>query len=298
MLSDLAVGWVGLGKMGRLMSRRVHQAGAQVFVTSRNPAAVEEMVGEGLTRAASPRQVAENADIVVITTFDAASVQAVLQGKDGVIAGIHRPVLVIDMGTTAVGATREFARMVTATNGAYLDAPVSGGTRGAEEGSLTIMVGGEAGDLKRALPIFSVLGQHVTHVGPVGAGQVAKAANQVIVGLTIAAVAEALALVTEAGIDLKKTHQALQGGFADSRILREHGLRMIQRNFAPGATIAVQRKDMNQALSLAKSLGLEMPMTALAAGRFNAAADRGFDDLDQSAIFKLFESVKLKNGET
>jgi 3-hydroxyisobutyrate dehydrogenase-like beta-hydroxyacid dehydrogenase len=149
--------------------------------------------------------------------------------------------------------------------------------------------------VQRAIPILSVLGDRVTHVGPVCTGQVANAANQVIVGLTIVAVAEAFALASRAGVDLLKTREALQVGFADSRILRDHGFRMIQENYAPGATIAVQRKDMKQALALAKSLGLELPMTTLAAGYFDTAADRGFDDLDQSAVFSSWD-LPIPNG--
>lgn len=290
MLSNLRVGWIGLGKMGRPMSHRIFKAGARVFVNTRNQAAVNEMVGHGMQSAASPRDVARNSDIIILTLFDACSIEAVLTGNDGIIAGFRRGSLVIDMGTTDVVATREFARMVTAVGGSYIDAPVSGGTRSAADGSLTVMVGGTSADVQRAMPLLSVLGDRVTHVGPVGTGQVAKTANQVIVGLTIVALAEAFALASRSGVDLLKTRDALQGGFADSRILREHGSRMIQENYAPGATIAVQRKDLNQALSLAKSLGLELPMTALAVERFNTAADRGFDQLDQSAVFKLTES--------
>jgi len=254
MLKDLSVGWIGLGKMGRPMSQLICKAGARVFVNSRNLAAVDEMVGYGMQAVTSPRDAAKNAEVIVLTLFDAASIQAVLMGEKGIITGLRRGGLVIDMGTTDVVATREFARLVAAVGGSYLDAPVSGGTRGAADGSLTIMVGGASADVQRAMPILSVLGDHVTHVGPVGAGQVAKAANQVIVGLTIVAVAEAFALASRAGVDLLKTREALQGGFADSRILREHGLRMIQENYTPGARIAVQRKDMSQALSLAESL--------------------------------------------
>jgi len=289
MLQDMTVGWVGLGNMGRPMSLRLHKAGAQVFVTSRKRAAVEEMMSHGLRGAETPREVARNADVVIITVFDAASVRAVLEGKEGILAGVRPGSLMIDMGTTDVAATHEFARIAAARNIAYLDAPVSGGAPGAAAGTLTIMVGGEKSHLQRAMPIFSVLGRHVTHVGPVGAGQATKAANQVIVGLTIAAVAEAFELATRAGVDLTKASEALQGGFADSRVLREHGLRMITSNYAPGATIAVQRKDMRQALFLARSLGLEMPLTELAAERFDEVAERGFDHLDQSSIFKLLK---------
>jgi len=289
MLKDMTVGWVGLGNMGRPMSLRLHKAGAQVLVTSRKRATVDEMVSHGLRAAESPREAARHADVVILTVFDAASVRAVLEGEEGILAGLRRGSLIIDMGTTDVDATREFSRIVAKRDSAYLDAPVSGGAPGAAEGTLTIMVGGDATHLRRAMPIFSVLGTHVTHVGPVGAGQATKAANQVIVGLTIAAVAEAFGLVTRAGVDLTKASEALRGGFADSRVLREHGLRMIANNYAPGATIAVQRKDMRQALSLAKSFGLEMPLTELAAERFDKVAKLGFDQLDQSSIFKLVE---------
>jgi len=287
MLKRMHVGWVGLGNMGRPMSLRLHNAGAQVVVTNRTRAAVDEMVRQGLRGVNNPREAASHADVVVVTVFDATSVRAVLEGEDGILAGLRPNGLIIDMGTTDVAATREFAGMAAARGIAYLDAPVSGGAPGAAEGTLTIMVGGAESDLERALPIFSVLGRHVTHVGPVGAGQATKAANQVIVGLTIAAVAEAFSLATRAGVDLAKASEALQGGFADSRVLREHGLRMITSNYAPGATIAVQRKDMRQALSLAKSFGLELPLTELAAERFDEVAELGFDHLDQSSFFKL-----------
>jgi 3-hydroxyisobutyrate dehydrogenase-like beta-hydroxyacid dehydrogenase len=289
MLNDLIIGWVGLGRMGRPMSLRLHKAGATVFVTSRNRATVDEMVAHGLHSAESPRDAARNADVLIITVFDTSAVRSVLEGEQGVLAGLREGALVIDMGTTDIAATREFAQAVAARGGAYLDAPVSGGTRGAAEGTLTIMVGGEASHLQRAVPIFSTLGKNITHVGPAGAGQATKAANQLIVGVTLAAVAEAFALAARAGVDLGKARAALQGGFADSRILQEHGKRMIEGNHAPGGTIAAQRKDMRLVLSLANSLGLELPMTELAAKRFDAVAEHGFDQLDQSAIFKLFE---------
>jgi len=287
MLKNMNVGWVGLGNMGRPMSLRLHRAGAQVFVTSRNQASVAEMVSHGLRGVRTPREVARNADVLILTLFDAASVRDVLAGEQGVLGALRPGSLVIDMGTTDVAATRGFADLAATQNVAYLDAPVSGGARGAAEGTLTIMVGGEESHLQRAMPIFSVLGTHVTHVGPVGAGQATKAANQVIVGLTIAAVAEAFGLICRAGVDISKASEALRGGFADSRVLREHGSRMIRGDYAPGATIEVQRKDMHQALSLAKAIGLEMPLTQLAAERFDEVANLGLRHLDQSAIFKL-----------
>jgi 3-hydroxyisobutyrate dehydrogenase-like beta-hydroxyacid dehydrogenase len=289
MLKNMTIGWVGLGNMGRPMALRLHRAGAQVFFTSRNRATVDEMVSHGLRGTRNPRETARNADVVILTVFDAASVRDVLQGEEGVLAGLRPGSLMVDMGTTDVAATREFADLAAVRDVGYLDAPVSGGALGAAEGTLTIMVGGEAAHLERAMPIFSVLGKRVTHVGPVGAGQATKAANQVIVGVTIAAVAEAFGLALRAGVDVAKASEALQGGFADSRVLREHGSRMIRADFAPGASIAVQRKDMRQALALAKSFGLEMPVTTLAATRFDEVAKLGFDHLDQSSIFKLLK---------
>jgi len=289
MLKNLTIGWVGLGNMGRPMSLRVHRAGAQLFVSSRNRAAVDEMVRHGLHGVTNPREAAQHADVVILTVFDAASVGDVLKGEAGVFAGLRPGSLIIDMGTTDVTATREFALTAAQRNIDYLDAPVSGGVSGAAEGTLTIMVGGEAAHLERAMPILSILGNRVTHVGSVGAGQATKAANQVIVGITIAAVAEAFGLISCAGVDLAKASEALQGGFADSRVLREHGARMIKGDYAPGATISVQRKDMRQALSLAKSFGLHVPLTKLAAERFDQVAELGFDHLDQSAMFKLLK---------
>ena len=289
MLKNMVIGWVGLGNMGRPMSLRLHRAGAQLFVTSRKRDSVDEMARHGLRGVTNPREAARNADVVILTVFDAASVRDVLEGENGVLAGLRPGSLIIDMGTTDVTATRGFALAAAALNIGYLDAPVSGGASGAAEGTLTIMVGGEAACLERAMPILLVLGDRVTHVGPVGAGQATKAANQVIVGLTIAAVAEAFGLVSRAGVDLSKASEALQGGFADSRVLREHGARMIRGDYTPGATIAVQRKDMRQALSLAKSFGLDIPLTRLAAERFDQVAELGFDHLDQSAMFKLLK---------
>jgi 3-hydroxyisobutyrate dehydrogenase-like beta-hydroxyacid dehydrogenase len=287
MLRSVTVGWVGLGNMGRPMSLRLHRAGARVFVTSRNRLAVQEMERVGLRGVSNPRELAEHAEVVILTVFDAASVREVLEGEKGVLAGLRQGSLLIDMGTTDVTATRQFAAMAAGRNIGYLDAPVSGGVSGATQGTLTIMVGGDVKYLERAMPILLALGNRVTHVGPVGAGQVTKAANQMIVGLSIAAVAEAFALVCRAGVDLTKASEALKGGFADSRVLREHGDRMIRGDYAPGATITVQRKDMHQALSLAKSLGFDIPLTRLAADRFDQVAALGFDQLDQSAMFKL-----------
>jgi 3-hydroxyisobutyrate dehydrogenase-like beta-hydroxyacid dehydrogenase len=216
-------------------------------------------------------------------------VEAVLGGDDGILKGLRPGSLVIDMGTTAVTKTRGFAAQVVAAGGAYVDAPVSGGTLGAQGGSLTIMAGGEEEALERARPVLDFLGARLTHVGPVGTGQVAKAANQVIVGLNIGAVAEALMLAARAGADPAKVREALTGGFADSRILEVHGQRIIDGAFKPGAKAQTQLKDLVQALELAAELGIEMPATALSRELFDRLVAMDGEELDHSALIKVLD---------
>ena len=257
------VGFVGLGLMGLPMCINLIKAGLDVVATTRQPEPLQKILEAGAKTASNPRAVAEQAAIVVIMVADTNAVEAVLTGETGILAGVGPDSLIIDMGTTAVMATRGFAAMAAAAGGAYVDAPVSGGTLGAEAGSLTIMAGGEDAAIERARPVLEILGSRLTHVGPVGTGQVAKAANQVIVGLNIGAVAEALMLAAHAGADPARVRQALAGGFADSRILEVHGQRMIDKTFAPGGKVVTQRKDLVQALELAAELGIEMPATRL-----------------------------------
>lgn len=237
----------------------------------------------------TPAEVATRAQILIMMVADTVAVESVLLGEHGIIHDLQDGTLVIDMGTTAVPATREFAKQVVAKGCDYVDAPVSGGTIGAESGNLTIMAGGSDQGFARALPVLQVLGGRITHVGAVGAGQVAKAANQVIVGLNIGAVAEALALAKAAGVDPGKVREALQGGFADSRILEVHGQRMVESDYRLGARCTTQRKDMHQALQFADTLGLDMPATALSRGLYDRLIEEGGADLDHSALFKLLD---------
>ena len=288
-LSGRTIGIVGLGLMGRPMGRNLMAAGARLVVHNRSPGPVGDMAAEGAVPADSPRAVAEEAETVIVMVADTAAVEAVVSGADGVVAGVHPNSLVIDMGTTAFTATQEFARRVADAGGDYVDAPVSGGTVGAEAGALTIMAGGTEAAFQRAGPVFEVLGSRVTHVGGTGTGQVAKAANQVIVGLTIGAVAEALTLARRAGADPAKVRQALRGGFADSRILELHGQRMIDGDFRPGGRATIQRKDMAQALELAAGLGLELPATRLNLGLADVLIAAGSGDLDHAALVKVID---------
>lgn len=285
---DKTVGFIGLGLMGRPMCRNLMKAGLTPVVYNRSPLPRQELVSEGALGAASPAEVAEQADIIVIMVADTPAVENVLTGPDGVLSTLRPDTLLIDMGTTAVPATRRLAALVEEKGALYVDAPVSGGTIGAEAGTLTIMAGGSEQAFALARPVLGLLGERITHVGATGAGQVAKAANQVIVGLNIGAVAEALALARAAGVDPARVRAALRGGFADSRILEVHGQRMLDNNFAPGGKCTTQRKDMHQALELAAELGLEMPATALSRDLYDRLIDAGDGDLDHAALFRLY----------
>jgi len=290
-LAHHTVGFIGLGLMGRPMARNLHAAGATLVVHGRSPGPVAELEALGMTAAASPAETARRAPVCVLMLTDTPAVERVVAGPRGLIEGIGPGSLVIDMGTTAVSATRDLATRVRERGAGYVDAPVSGGTVGAETGSLVIMVGGSERDVARAMPLFEVLGDTVTHVGEVGAGQVAKAANQVIVGLNIGAVAEALTLARRAGVDPARVRDAIAGGFAGSRVLEVHGRRMVTGDFQPGARATVQHKDMTQALELAASLGLELPATALSRALYQKLIDAGHGALDHSALIKAIDDA-------
>lgn len=288
-LCRLTAGWVGLGLMGKPMCANLKRSGAKVIAWNRSQKSLDELVAEGVAEATSPREVAQRTSTIIVMVADTAAVEAVLFGDEGVVAGLQPDALIIDMGTTAVEATRDFAGRVRAAGGDYVDAPVSGGQVGAQNGTLTIMAGGSTGAIDRASPIFRCLGSRFTHVGDVGTGQIAKAANQIIVGLTIGAVAEALALARRAGADLVRVREALRGGFADSRILELHGQRMIEGGFEPGGKCTTQRKDLQQALELARSLGLELPATTLTRNLYDRLIAQGDGSLDHSALYRIID---------
>lgn len=288
-LEGRTIGFIGLGLMGKPMCRNLMEAGANLVVTNRSEPPRLEIATEGATAVDNPSEVASRVDILVMIVADTPAVESVLSAENGVLSNLKPGTLIIDMGTTAVPATRSFAGLVEERGGLYVDAPVSGGTIGAESGNLTIMAGGSEEAFGLALPILEVLGGRITHVGASGAGQVAKAANQVIVGLNIGAAAEALALAKAAGVDPGRVREALKGGFADSRILEVHGQRMVDNVFVPGARCTTQRKDMHQALELAASLELEMPATALSRDLYDKVIEAGGADLDHAGLFTLYD---------
>ena len=251
---------------------------------------VRGRVGDaGAVACASGREVAERADIVFTMVPDTPDVEKVLFGENGVAAGLSAGKLVVDMSSISPIETKQFAERIAALGADYLDAPVSGGEVGAKAASLTIMVGGSEAAFARVQPLFALMGKNITHVGPVGAGQTTKMANQIIVALNIAAVGEALVFASKAGADPAKVRQALMGGFASSRILEVHGERMIKRTFNPGFRIALHQKDLNLALQGAKAMGVALPQTSGAAQLMNACAAQGWDQLDHSALVKALE---------
>ena len=292
-LTHRTIGFIGLGLMGKPMARNLRAAGATMIIHSRSAGPVEELVAEGMTGVDSPADVAAQAETVILMLTDTTAVELVVTGPRGILAGLTADTLVIDMGTTLMTTTQLLAGKVRDAGGVYLDAPVSGGTIGAEAGSLTIMTGGDDNAMNRAAPLFDVLGAKTTHVGGIGAGQVAKAANQVIVGLTIGAIAEGLSLARKAGVDAAKVHEALGGGFADSRILQVHGKRMVDKTFTPGAKSTIQRKDMNQAETLAAVLGFEMPATTLNRSLYDRMIAAGHGDLDHAALIAAIDPTAI-----
>ncbi|RZI81421.1 MAG: NAD(P)-dependent oxidoreductase [Rubrivivax sp.] len=278
---------LGCGLMGSPMSRRLLAAGFPVTVWNRTRAKAQALASAGAQVADTPAQAVATADIVITMLEDGGAVEAVLFGAEGHAAaasGLKPGALVIDMSSILPEQAQAHAQRLSSLGISALDAPVSGGTLGAEAGTLAIMVGGAPQDFQRAQAVFEVLGGAV-HVGPAGSGQLAKLANQMIVGITIGAVAEALLMVERGGADPAMVRQALRGGFAESRILEVHGQRMVEGDFAKRGSLAIQLKDLNNALHTAKGLGFNAPITQHLAALYADAASHGFAGLDQSGLF-------------
>ncbi len=283
------IGFIGLGIMGAPMAGHLLDARHALFVHTRS--ATPEPFASRATVCASAAEVAQRADIVFLMLPDTPDVEKVLFSEGGVAAGLVKGKLVVDCSSIDPIATRDFAQRIAALGCGYVDAPVSGGEVGARAASLTIMCGGAQADFDRARPLLGKMGKNITLVGEVGAGQITKVANQIIVALNIAAVSEALVFASKAGADPARVRQALMGGFASSRILEVHGERMIQRTFAPGFRIALHQKDLNLAMQSARSLGVALPQTAGAAQLMNACAALGHGQADHSALVHALEAL-------
>jgi 2-hydroxy-3-oxopropionate reductase len=284
------VGFVGLGIMGRPMSSNLMRGGHSLSLHSRSGVPAE-LVALGGRACASGREVAERSAVIFTMVPDTPDVEKALFAPGGIAEGLSAGKVVVDMSSIAPEATRRFAAQVQALGAEYLDAPVSGGDVGARQGTLTIMAGGGQATFDLVTPLLALLGKNVTLVGGCGAGQTCKVANQIVVALTIEAVAEALLFASKAGVDPGKVRQALLGGFASSRVLEVHGERMIARNFEPGARVALHQKDLNNALSGARDMGLSLPATALAQQLFNACAAMGGSAWDHSSMVRALEKL-------
>lgn len=285
------IGFIGLGIMGKPMAMNLLKAGYPLSVLARASAGTQEVISAGAKARPTPAAVAEVSDIVITMLPDSPQVEEVILGPNGVLEGIQRGGLIIDMSTVLPATARRVAVAARERGVEALDAPVSGGQVGAQNATLSIMVGGSAEAFQRARPIFEKLGKNIVHVGEAGAGQVTKAANQIVVAVTIAAVSEALVLAAKAGVDPAKVREALLGGFAQSRILDLHGNRMLQRNFQPGFKAKLHRKDLSIILDTARELGVALPATGVVTELMNALIARGGGEMDHSALVTVLEAL-------
>ena len=285
------VGFIGLGIMGRPMARNLLKAGYQVVVYNRTLSRVQELVQEGAHEARSPGEVAERAPVVITMVTDTPDVQEVILGSKGVIEGVQRGSTVVDMSTISPAATREVAARLAEQGAALLDAPVSGGQRGAMDGTLAIMVGGDEAAFQRCLPILQALGRSIIHVGPSGTGQTAKLVNQILVAGTMNAVAEALVFAAKAGADLHKTLEVVSGGAAASWQLENLGPRVLRGDFAPGFMVKLQQKDLRLILEEARELKVPLPGTSFVHQMYASLEAEGRGEEGTQALVQVYERL-------
>lgn len=294
------IGFIGTGIMGLPMAQNLQKAGHHLFFSELYKKTPKQLLGDQATALGTPKAVAEASDFIITMVPDTHHVEDVLFSNTGVVQGLSRGKMVIDMSSICPIKTKVFAKRVALLKCEYIDAPVSGGEVGAKSATLTIMVGGTERAFKRAMPLFESMGKNITHVGENGAGQTCKVANQIIVALNIQAVSEALLFASKAGADPQKVRDALMGGFASSKILEVHGQRMLDRTFDPGFRIRLHQKDLNLALSSARAIQMTLPNTANTQELLNSCAAQGNSELDHSALVTALETMadhKLKTGD-
>ncbi len=285
------IGFVGLGIMGKPMAHNLLKAGFPVIVHNRHQEVTDEFVAAGASPGARPRDIAASCDVLITMLPASPQIEEVLLGPGGAIEGASAGLIVIDMSTISPVVTRTLAAQLAAHGMTMLDAPVSGGDKGAIAGTLSIMVGGEEDTFKRCLPIFQALGKTIVHVGGSGAGQVVKACNQIVVALIIEAVSEALVLGSKAGVDPAKILQVLSGGLAANRVIELRGASMLAHDFTPGGRIRTHHKDLGIVLELGRTYGVSLPVTALVDQMFASLETRGRGDLDHTALLSYLEDL-------
>ena len=285
------IGFIGLGIMGKPMARNLVRAGFTVTVHNRSRAKVEELVQDGASRAASPREAASAADIVITMLPNSPDVELVALGHGGIKDAARPGQLFIDMSTINPIVSQKIAKELAPLGVAMVDAPVSGGEKGAIDGTLSIMAGGAPEDFERALPVFNALGKTITHMGPIGAGGFTKLANQIIVAVNLTAIGEALVFGVKAGVDPQKMIRALAGGLAGSKCLDQKSEKILSGDFAPGFKIDLHFKDLNLIQDAARSVGVPIPTAAFVEQLFSALRVRGRGGLDHSGVITLFEDL-------
>jgi 3-hydroxyisobutyrate dehydrogenase len=283
----MKIGFVGMGTMGAAMALNILKAGHEVTVYNRTREREEPVAAAGARRATSPMEAARGADIIITCVSDTPDAEAVILGEKGIIRGARAGAIVVDMSTISPSATRRISAELAKKGIHMLDAPVSGGSEGAQKGTLSIMIGGEAADVEKAMPVLSAMGKNITHVGPSGAGQFTKAINQVIIAGVYLGVAEGMTLGLKAGLDMKKVVQALAGGAAGSWVLNFRSANMIKNEYPLGFRIRLHRKDVTIALEAARELGVFLPGTSLVEQIENGLISQGFGDEDLSAVARL-----------
>jgi 2-hydroxy-3-oxopropionate reductase len=287
----LVVGVIGTGLMGKPMARNLLRAGFSVVVQNRTASKLKELVDAGAIAAATPKELAAQCDVVITMLIDWPTTRAAIFGSEGVLAGVRAGSLFIDMGTTSPAHARELAEAFAKKGVEAIDAPVSGGEKGAIEATLTVMAGGSEAAFERAKPVFTAMARTAVRIGDAGAGQIAKMCNQLIVASTVELVAEAFALARAHGVDPATVREAMLGGFAGSKILEGQGQRMLDRNFVPGGPIKTHMKDRENILDACARVGLELPAAKAAFDRVKQVVDRGDGDLDHTALYKLYDDL-------
>ena len=297
---SLNVGFIGPGIMGRPMALNLMKGGHRLWAYARRPEALVPLTAAGAIACATPSEVAAHADVIFTNVSDTPDVEAVIFGERGIAQGINKQArsgtVIVDMSTISPTATKAFAERLAALGIEMLDAPVSGGESGAINATLSIMVGGKVEVFERVRPLFECMGKNIVHIGDNGAGQVAKACNQIVVAVTIEAVAEALTFARKNGADPARVREALMGGFASSRIMEVHGKRMLDNDFKPGFKVGLHQKDMRIVMETAHQLGVALPAAALVTQHLNALMGTGDADLDSAAVVKVLERMSGMGG--